>query len=284
MTTPWTPANDVERRLHDAVRAGDQAQVMRILAVSPLVVPGFASAASSDPQQRLLTRERDGVPYLLVFTSPEAMQRAVESDGWRQTSLQEVVQRTPAGWGLAINPVTPIGVLVNPDDLPTLVPTQATVAGFVPANEVERLLRDALVAPDPDVFLDVLVTARVIVPTRALDLDGAPTVPVFTSPERYEECLGDAGVPTRTMDFVAMLQQWPGTEYRLAVNFGSPIAVMLHGEQIPELLAHAVELARRFDGPTSTVVPVVVPFPDDDIDPPVPLPPGDIGDLLRGQG
>jgi SseB protein N-terminal domain len=312
ITTPWTPANDVERELHDAVAGGELADVVQVLALAPLFLPGFPSTGDSDaaPRQRLLTRERDGVPYVLVFTSPEALYRIVRTDGWRQTTLQEVAGGIPQGWGLAVNPATPVVVLIPPEDLAGLVPTEAGMAGFEPANEVERLIRDALVAPDPDVLMDVLVTARVLASTQAVLMGGLPTVPVFTSPERYADCFGgrdtagagrssdegarpdpakaDMDVPTVTIDLVAALRQWPGSDHRLAVNPGSPIAITLRGDRIPDLLGHAVELTRRLDRrPTpggAAVVVVPTHREESDDDPPMPVPPGDIADLLRGPG
>jgi len=287
-TSAWAPVNDVERELQQAVGDGDIDAVMRVLAVAPLVVPGYRDEPDAQPgRQRLLTRERDGVPYLLVFTSPEAMYRAVPADGWRATSLTEVVSGTPDGWGLAVNPVTPIGVLVKPEDVPDLVPTQRTMREFTPANEVERLLRDALVAPDAEVLLDVLVTAQVIVPTQALEMDGGRVVPVFTSIDRYEECLGghELDVPTVTLDFISVLRQWPDDELRLAVNPGSPIGITLPGERVRHLVAHAEELVRRRLGgapPQPPVQPSVSPFTSAE-PPPIELPPGGIGGALRGE-
>lgn len=299
----WAPANDVERELEQAVGDGDINAVMRILAVAPLVVPGYRDEPDAQPgRQRLLTRERDGVPYLLVFTSPEAMYRAVPADGWRATTLTEVVSGTPDGWGLAVNPVTPIGVLVKPEDVPELVPTERTMRDFTPANEVERLLRDALVAPDAEVLLDVLVTAQVIVPTQALEMDGVLVVPAFTSVDRYEECLGgrDSGsspggdatreaertasdVPCVTLDFISVLRQWPGDDHRLAVNPGSPIGITLPGERVPQLVAYAEQLVRRRLGAGPPPPPPVSPFKDLE-PPPIQLPPGGIGGALRGEG
>ncbi|MDQ7906552.1 SseB family protein [Phytohabitans sp. ZYX-F-186] len=285
-TGGWAPANDVERDLQRATGDGDIDAVMSILAVAPLVVPGYRDEPEAQPgRQRLLTRERDGVPYLLVFTSPEAMHRAVPADGWRATTLTEVVCGTPDGWGLAVNPVTPIGVLVKPEDVPELVPTERTMRGFTPAGEVERLLRDALVAPDAEVLLDVLVTAQVIVPTQALEMDGVLAVPVFTSAERHEECLGgrDLDVPVVTIDFISVLRQWPGDEYRLAVNPGSPIGVTLPGERVRHLVAYAEQLVRRRLGDGPPPPPPVAPFTGRE-PPPIHLPPNGIGGALRGEG
>ncbi|MFC0531059.1 SseB family protein [Phytohabitans kaempferiae] len=287
-TSAWTPSNDVERELQEAVADGDTGAVMRILALAPLVVPGFRDEPDGqEGRQRLLTRERDGVPYLVVFTSPEALYRAVPADGWRATTLTEVVSGTPDGWGLAINPVTPIGVLVKPEDVPELVPTHKIMRDFTPANEVERLLRDALVAPDAEVLLDVLVTAQVMVPTQALEMDGVLVVPVFTSVDRYEDCLGghDIDIPVVTLDFISVLRQWPGDDHRLAVNPGSPIGITLPGERVRDLIAHAEQLVRRRigDTPPPPPPPPVLPFSDLE-PPPLHLPPGGIGGALRGEG
>lgn len=295
-TSAWAPANDVERELEQAVGGGDIRAVMRILAVAPLVVPGFRDETEGEGgRQRLLTRERDGVPYLLVFTSPEALYRATPADGWRETTLTEVVEGTPDGWGLAINPVTPIGVLIKPEDVADLVPTKRIMRDFTPANEVERLLRDALTTPDLGVLLDVLVTAQVMVPQQALEMDGVLVVPVFTSVERYEDCLGghDLDIPVVTMDFIAVLRQWPGDDHRLAVNPGSPIGITLPGERVPQLVAYAEDLVRRRLGadsvpppPPPPVAPFGGPEPPlgDPEPPPVELPPGGIGGALRGEG
>jgi hypothetical protein len=276
--TPWEPVNDVERDLVVATGAGDVQQVMAILASAQLFLPGFRPSSSED-RQRIATKERDGVPYVLVFTSPEALHRVIPADGWHPVTLAELVHRTPDGWGVAVDPVTPIGVVIPPDDLKALLPQPAGMAGFVPANDTERLIRDALTELAGDVLLDVLVTARVIVPTQALDIDGTPVVAVFTSPERYDDFLDGLPSPVSTvsMDLVAVLRQWPGEEHRLAVNPGSPIAVVLGGERVPGLLAHAVELAdrRRPAGP-----PMVVASLDE---PDVPVS-DNIADLLRGGG
>jgi len=279
----WVPANEVERRLREAAEAGDASQVLAILATAPLVLPGFAEDETPQrSRQRLLTRERDGVPYLLAFTSVETMRRTVNVNGWRATSLPELVRAwpdldTPVPWGLAINPATPIVVLVPPEAVATLLPTPATLAPFVPHNEVERLLRDALAAPDAQVLLDVLVTAPVTVPHRSVVIDGTPAVTVFTSPERCAEYLREAGldVPTSTVDLVAVLRNWPDTVYRLVVNPGSLIEFSLPGDRVPALLAHAAALARDA---------ALVRGAKDDAQPlPEPPPPGDITDLLRGR-
>lgn len=288
-TAQWRPSNDVEDRLLDAATAGDLAEMLRIVAGAPLLLPGFEDVDAAYPDEdrrRLMTRARDGVPYVLAFTSPETLHRTVEADGWRLTTLTELAGGIPEGWGLAIDPATPVVVLVQPEAVADLVPTRASVAHFVPANEVERLLTEALVSPDPQVALDVLVISSVIVPVRAIEVDGVPTVAVFTSPERYDDFLAgrDLDVRTVTMDLVAVLRQWPGPEYRLGVNLGSPISLSLRGERVAELLRYAENLAHRLRERPPAGTAEAAPERPDTTAPPLPPVRGDIGDLLRGSG
>ena len=271
----WSPANDTERRLHAAVRAGDVEEALRILVPAPLFLPGFPDD-EFDAGQRVLTRERDGVPYLLLFTSPEALHRTVYAAGWRAVTLTGLVRAWPAGQGLAINPATPIGLLVAPQDVPSLVPTPEAVVDFVPANQVERLLRDALTSPDPEVLLDVLVTARVVVPVRPLSVDGEPTLPVFTSAKQCARFLAGLDVPTVTVDLVEVLRRWPAPDCRLAVNPGSAIGFSLRGSRIDDLLYHAAGLAHRRLGDVAEAGQSRVPRQ------PRPAAGGNVADLLRG--
>src|SRR5690606_33580891 len=69
----WAPANEVEEALQAAARAGDVRQVMGILAMAPLYLPGLEERPGAG--QRLLTMDREGVPYLLVFTSVPTLHR-----------------------------------------------------------------------------------------------------------------------------------------------------------------------------------------------------------------
>ncbi|MBO4208942.1 SseB family protein [Micromonospora echinofusca] len=323
---PWQPVNEVERRLRHAVDQDDPEAVLRILALAPLFLPdrgddrpgdddrpsGTADRPGDDGRpgpggRRLMTADRDGIRFLLAFTSAEALYRVLPANGWRSTNLPELVRGwadgdIPADWGLAVNPATPVGLLVAPERVPGLLPTPASLAGFQPANEVERLLGAALTAPDPEVLLDVLVTATVIMPTRVLEVDGVPEVTVFTSAERCADYLQDLTVeepapPLTTCDLVAVLRRWPGPGYRLAVNPGSPIGFTLGGERVPDLLRHAVALTARRLGPA----PMVSPAPVDGrvaVDGPAPVDSrvavdgaeeartpvdGSLADLLRGR-
>jgi hypothetical protein len=287
----WRPTNDVERRLVDAVESGDVALGLGVVATAPLYLPGFAADDAGVPTgQRLLSAARDDGQYLLVFTSPETLRGAVTADGWRETSLAELVRSTPVGWGIAVNATTPTCVLIPPERVHSLVPDEVEIGGFVPADEGERLLRDAMAALDQQVLLDVLVTRRVIVVTRALELDGVVSLAVFTSRRRFDEFRTGVtlDLPTEETDLVDVLRRWPDPGVRLAVNPGSAIAFGLGGQHLPGLLAHAARLAATRGVPAADQVPDPVPAP---APAPVPggpqvpaQPRGNVADLLRGAG
>jgi hypothetical protein len=236
----WVPANEAEEALQAAVRLGDRAQVMGILATVPLYLPGVPERPGAG--QRLFTVNRDNVPYLLVFTSVPTLHRVIRQDGWRQTSLAELVRAWPTltggRWGLAINPATPVGVLVLPDQVAGLLPA---VDGVEPANETERALRDALARPDGGALLDVLTGGRVLVLARAIQVGSVWAVPVFTSPQRCAEFLAllPTPVPVHEWELADIYAQWPGPQYRLAVNPGSSLAFSLSGTMVAALLAQA---------------------------------------------
>jgi hypothetical protein len=219
---------------------------MRLLLMAPLVLPGYAEERP-DGRQRVVVRELGGVPYLLVFTSPEAMRRAIPTaEDWRATSMVSLIRSWSgltggATWGLAVNAATPVGVRIAPDAVPTLVPAPPGLASFVPANDVERQIQHALTAPDGALLLTALMTTRVTVPVHGLIMAEVPTVAVFTARHRCEQYLRAAGLatPTTELDFATLLRRWPGPEHQLAVNPGSPIGFALPGGLVPSLLAHA---------------------------------------------
>ncbi|GAB3813978.1 SseB family protein [Micromonospora zhanjiangensis] len=309
----WEPANDIERRLGLVLADQDFDEAMRILLEAPLVLPGFddadrdrptADGADADqagqPRQRVLVKERNGVPYLLVFTSVEAMRRAVSAEGWRQTSMDELARAwpelgQPVPTGLAVNPGTPIVMLVEPEHVPLMnLPLPDPRREFEPANNTEAALREALVRIDGDLLLDVLVMSRVLVCNDGLEFDGVPTVVVFTSQQRCDAYLAESGLlmTTLPMEMVELLNRWPDPAYQLAVNPGAPIAFVLDGGRIPGMREYADELLRRRHGGVvgdqddrdgqgddrGDRVPAA-----DDGGPPVGLPAdGRIADLLRG--
>jgi hypothetical protein len=244
---PWQPANEVEQHLLTAVLAGDLAGLMGWIALAPLYLPGVEDQSAGG--RHLFTADRDGVPHVLAFTSVQTLHRALQRDGWRVTTLPELVRSWPdltgGACGLVINAGTPAAVVIPPDEVGQLLP--AADARFAPANETERQLRDALGAPDGALLRDVLAASRVWVPVRALHAGGEWVVPVFTAPHRCAEFLAALGVTVdvRELYLIEALARWPGPEHRLAVNPGSSIGFSLAGSLVPGLLAHAMGLAQR---------------------------------------
>jgi hypothetical protein len=276
----WEPANDVERTLRYAWEQEDGLLLLRTLAGAPLFLPGFTGGGrggSADPQ-RLLTRVRGGRTYLVVFTSPEALHEGVGGvvDGWRLTSIPELVRTLDKEWGLAVSPNIPIGAYLGPEQLEALAELVADEPVFHPADPDEALMFRAQRTAAPGTYLDMLVMSEVLLPLlapaamedlgradfpwRVETVDGLRTVSVFTSPQRLAEAVADP-VPAVRVDMVVLLNAWPDPDWRLAVNPGSAIATVFTGSQVPELLQWARALVVRMEDP-STVEPPVGAAPD----------------------
>ncbi|TMQ95888.1 SseB family protein, partial [Actinomadura soli] len=73
----WRPTSDLEHRLEETVRAGDQESYFRILAESELVVPVppdvVDGVLANETQPSWPTQEEDGRVHVLVYTSAAAM-------------------------------------------------------------------------------------------------------------------------------------------------------------------------------------------------------------------
>ncbi|MFC5185089.1 SseB family protein [Actinomadura harenae] len=73
----WQPTSELERRLGDAVRSGDQEGYFRLLAESELVVPVppdmVDAILANERQPTWPTQDEDDRTFVLVYTSPTAM-------------------------------------------------------------------------------------------------------------------------------------------------------------------------------------------------------------------
>ncbi|WP_194293421.1 SseB family protein [Actinomadura macrotermitis] len=135
---------------------------------------------------------------------------------------------------------------------------------FQPANDVERGLLRAAVADDHDLFLQTLADAEVLLPVpeemdytlrpgrpgfpwQTREVDGALTVPVFTSPERLVEAAQAAGTGTEfiNLPFTTVLRYWPDHAWLLAINSGSPAGGTIQADQLPGLATWADQRAAR---------------------------------------
>ncbi|MEU7904201.1 SseB family protein [Actinoplanes sp. NPDC049118] len=128
---------------------------------------------------------------------------------------------------------------------------------FVPANEVERDLIQAVDDGSTDSFLSTLLLATVLVPVapnsrpgsapgesgfafRTEETDGERFLVVFTSRDRLAEHFAE---PARTVAvrFVDLIRNWPDPAWSFAVNPTSVIGARYPGPQVIALASWAVE-------------------------------------------
>lgn len=139
-------------------------------------------------------------------------------------------------------------------------------AAFVPANDVEENLLDAVSSGKTDNFLSTLLLAKVLIPIptgessdvrpdnpafpwRREVVDGQPYLVVFTSPERMREFMG-ASTTIVTAKFVQLIRHWPDVNWAFAVNPGSsPVGATLPGAQIKALSVWAEDVGLTDDEP-----------------------------------
>ncbi|WP_345020779.1 SseB family protein, partial [Actinomadura keratinilytica] len=146
-------------------------------------------------------------------------------------------------------------------DLP---PPQERRSEFRPANDVERELLRAAAGNDHDLFLQTLADAELLMPVPddmdyslrpgrpdfpwlVREVDGAPVVPVFTSPERLMEAAEPLGFGREfiRLPFTTLLRYWPDQSHALAVNSGSPAGGTVVAQQLPGLARWADQRAAR---------------------------------------
>ena len=270
--TDWQPANDAERRLADALAHGDTTAYFRTLAMSLLYLPACRADLAAGRAQRLFTWSFDGETYLLVFTSPDAAQAVRPADTFVTISYRELVEKWPdPSWHLAVNLGLPIDAMVPVQAVAMAALGEVEVpmasrlldrakstdarAAFQPANEVERGLQLALSDDDPDLLMDVLVTATVFVPTRepsAVPIRSSDfpwrrieeTVAVFTSADRMADALPDS-VPATEVSFLDMVAAWPAG-CQLAINPGSPVEVQVAASRVAGFSEWAAAMSTRY--------------------------------------
>jgi hypothetical protein len=279
--TAWQPANDTQRRLLEALSTGDVRGYFTILCDAQLYLPGFLADGPEATSQKLVTMVRGGLTYLPVFTAVESLAAFVHevAEAVRTTTVADLARSWPdPAWRLAVDPNLPIGVVSPIDDVTRaaegdlavpLLPPGPDGERFEPASQVEYVMWLAKSAARPAVYLDALVVAGVLVPVDserswrvAADEDG-PVITAFTSAQRLAEAIPD-GVSTRSVDFLTLARDWPGSGVRLAVNPATPIDAWFTGTQVAELVQWARALAAAaVDSPTPLVE---LPLSPDDVD------------------
>ncbi|QFG24693.1 SseB family protein [Actinomadura sp. WMMB 499] len=106
----WRPTSELERRLHESVRAGDQEGYFRVLAGAELLLPVAPDAVddvlANTAQPTWPTQEEDGRVHVLTYTSAAAM-RACLGPAYRHfmtLRFGDVAQNWPdAAWWLAVD-------------------------------------------------------------------------------------------------------------------------------------------------------------------------------------
>lgn len=114
-----------------------------------------------------------------------------------------------------------------------------------PANECEVVMAAALEEDQAQDFARSLTSSPLYVPELPDSADDVRVeqllpregerVLVYTSPETLSWAVGDIAAQCWKVDFPTMRRHWPGSEYHLAVNAGTPIAVFLSIDSVTEL-------------------------------------------------
>jgi SseB protein N-terminal domain len=265
----YQPANETEGRL--AAARGNAAAYLAILRSAMLYVPMLEDAERGT--QSPPTWSHDGVPHLAVFTSLGAMALRVAgvADSYRVTTGDELVAQVPEPTSrIAVDPGTPIGAYFPLSALRDLAAGRPELVEFdpawrfQPANAAERLMYLARNGGRSEAFLDGLVLSQVFLPISGpasaeelgsprfpwlADLRGpVPVINAFTSVDRLTAA-GYAAEQAVCLDFMALVQAWPGPGFALALNAGSAIATLFPGDEVPRLNDWAQELVRRRLGP-----------------------------------
>jgi hypothetical protein len=189
--------------------------------------------------------------------------------------------RFPESKPLEVRGTTPMPTPAAPDRRPPAPPATAPEDSFVPANEVERELREAADVGNTDRFLSTLLLATVLVPVahhsrpgsapgesgfafRTEQMEGEQYLIVFTSRDRLSEHFAE---PTRTVGvrFYELIRNWPDPAWSFAVNPGTPVGAKYPGPQVIALASWATEagLGAEPEAPAAAE-PVPAPAPVND--------------------
>ena len=258
MSAEWQPATERERALAAAARAGDQDSYVPLLRDQALLVP---------VRHEVLDHHSAGAS-LYCYTSPRSLATLASGQPVEcvTATLEELVRRWPGGSGwLVIDSGTPLEMSVEltwlagalgvasppagasgPEPAPPLsVPRQQV---WHPANAVEETLLDGRL--DPGEALKVVLLAELVVPIpdgasprsrpgepefvwRVYRSERGLCVPLFTSLALCARQLGP--VPAVSIPTVDVLAAWPDARYAMAVNPGSPMALLLPGPRVTTL-------------------------------------------------
>jgi hypothetical protein len=155
---PWQPANAAERAMADALAGGDKRRFFEIVMTADLYLPAFADTHGRGGQQ-FLTGDMEGVPYLLVFTSAEALVNYVHgaADAFVTVSYDELRRGWPhPSWLMAINPGTPLDAYLSVEDVERVVAGDLEVprAAELMVQALEEMNRPSVEPGDTDTAME----------------------------------------------------------------------------------------------------------------------------------
>ncbi|NVI92050.1 SseB family protein, partial [Actinomadura sp. BRA 177] len=248
----WRPTSELEHRLQETVRAGDQESYFRLLADSELVVPVppelVDGVLANETQPSWPTQEEDGRVHVLVYTSASAMRACLgpSYQHFMTVRFGDIAETWPdARWWLAIDAPAPgVGTVLpiearmpawfvrqvaEGDGRPPQVgrapaaweelrdqhrelPRQSPRPEFQPANDVERELLRAAANNDHDLFLQTLADTDVLLPVPN-DMDFTLRPGRPGFPWQTREVDGSTVVPVFTSPERLLEASGAGTEY-----------------------------------------------------------------------
>jgi hypothetical protein len=260
----FTPLDDEERSLYEAASRGDRKEFLRtLLGVRQIWVPivegGDLMLAPGRPGFQWYVDDSSGRPVVPLYTGPSRMKDAMGGHPFVLSDLAKVLRFWPdPSLELVINGGTPIGASIAGDRVTAMAAqvdadAAARLATDFPAqSDAERQMFD--VRTDPDMVVKVLLDATVFLPvwsrtppavqTRpgdpsfpwsAVPVRGRPSVLAFTSFDWMKAAVGTTGFVMPT--FAELIAGWPDHDWSVSVNPGTPIELMLSGEQIRTLAA-----------------------------------------------
>ncbi len=123
----WTPANDVERAILDAVLRGDEAAFGAALTDAELYLPVSSAAAAGVEPLSWATAAVGGATLLVAFTSVDSLAAATRGDAprYRTKPFRAVVADWPdPRWYLVVNPTLPVETCLPAPTIARLAATE----------------------------------------------------------------------------------------------------------------------------------------------------------------
>jgi len=258
MTAPdmsgWSPDNDVEHALLEALTEDNRREYFQIIANAELFLPAFVASGPGE-RQRFLTMNLFGQEFLPVYTTPRSMAFALGASAPTcvSTSYFELRRKWPdPSWRLAVNPGTPIDAYLGIEDVVDVAVGDAIVQRpeEMVAETRQQMLATAIRDRDGEGYLAALMTGTVWVPTSVPVAADTPLGPGF--PWRLTPGTGTSAVeltvppsapppgPAVEVPFVAVLAAWPDPAWDLVVSTeAGPITIA--GEYVLTLAVTAAE-------------------------------------------